>query len=70
MSDMDAAFIDGVRDTNEVFLEAEERALKWARRRSEMTRMAHRNGVSVEDIAAGVGQPPSIVREWLSAPTD
>lgn len=70
MSELDREFIMGVRNANAIATDAEDRALRWTQRRGNMTRIAHEHGLSVETIAAAVGQPTSTIHEWLNAPAE
>lgn len=66
MSELHDALLDGVLNANEVVLDAEARTRRWAQQRNHNARVAYLNGVSIDEIAAGVGQPASVVREWVA----
>ena len=67
MSKVHDLLLDGVLNANNVVLDAEARTLRWARQRSHLARVAYLNGVSIDAIAHGVGQPTSTVREWVAS---
>lgn len=69
MSELHDALLDGVLNANEVVRDAEERTQRWSRQRSHLARVAHLNGVSIEEIAAAVDEAPSTIREWIG-PTE
>ena len=68
MSELHDALLDGVLNANEVVLDAEARTRRWAKQRNHNARVAYLNGVSIDEIAAGVGLPTSVVRNWVVRP--
>lgn len=65
MSRLHNAFIEGIANANEVVLDAEEHAQRWAKRRCHLVRIAHLNGVSIDELATGIGLPAATVQIWL-----
>jgi len=65
MTELHDALLDAVINANNVVGDAEERTNRWIEQRSHLANIAHLNGVSIDEIAAGVGQPAAAVREWL-----
>ncbi|ROR79981.1 hypothetical protein SAMN06295974_1876 [Plantibacter flavus] len=59
------ALLEGVLGANEVVRDAEQRTQRWVNKRNNLTRIAHLNGVPVEDIARAVDQPVSTIHEWI-----
>lgn len=67
MSEVHDLLLDGVLNANDVVLDAEARTRRWAQQRSHLARVAFLNGVSIDEIANGVGQPTSTVQSWVAA---
>ncbi|WP_143736576.1 hypothetical protein [Plantibacter flavus] len=65
MSELHDAFIRSVINANQVVLAEQEQAQVWVRQRSHLARLAHRNGVRPDDLAAAVGVPLTMIQEWL-----
>jgi ABC-type taurine transport system substrate-binding protein len=59
------ALLEGVLGADEVVRDAEQRTQRWVHKRNNLTRIAHLNGVPVEDIATAVNQPVSTIHEWI-----
>lgn len=70
MSEVERELIDGVRNANNVVVDAEARTMRWIERRANLTRIAHQNGVSIETISEALEQPTSTINEWLGTSTD
>jgi len=65
MTDLHDALLEGVLGANAVVQDAERRAQRWVHQRNNLTRIAHLNGVRIEDIASAVGQPVATIHEWI-----
>ena len=65
MTEMHDALIKAVANANEVVLDAEKEAQRRTENRAYLANLAQDNGVPIEELAAGLGQPLATVREWV-----
>jgi len=65
MSEMHDLLLDGILNANSIVQDAESRRQRLAAQRGYLTRMAHMNGISIEEIANTVGVPDATIRRWM-----
>ena len=70
MTEMHDALIKAVANANEVVLDAEKEAQRRTENRAYLANLAQDNGVAIEELAAGLGQPLATVREWVQTASE